>query len=229
LTDEYLSDQGILPHELTGLDRLAYVGDRGLGALTFEPDQGSDPARPSSLDLAELVAAARDVVTGDLNDTPGRRLAVRHLQGIGTSAGGAQAKALVGWNRATGAIRAGQGVTDGFEPWLLKFDLGTAPGLPAGPTGAGRIEYAYHLMAVQAGIEAPEARLVEESGRAHFLGDLRTLADRCDVPDWTTALEAVQAAVEAWSASAAEAGVDAPTTKAIGDRLATIRRAWSAR
>jgi serine/threonine-protein kinase HipA len=168
LTEAYLGQLGVLPRDLTGLDRLAYLGDRGLGALTFEPDLGAGLRRPTVLSLAELMAAARQVVVGDLTDTEGRRDAIRQLQGVGTSAGGAQAKALVSWNRSTGEVLAGPTAGPAFEPWLLKFDLAAPPGLPA-RGGAGRIEYAYHTMAQAAGIEVPEARLLDESGRAHFM------------------------------------------------------------
>lgn len=88
------------------------------------------------------------------------------------SAGGARAKAVVAWNRETGEMRSGQiDLPPGFGAWLLKFDGVSANRDKelADPLGFGRIEYAYHLMAVAAGIEMSECELFEENGRAHFL------------------------------------------------------------
>jgi serine/threonine-protein kinase HipA len=67
-------------------------------------------------------------------------------------------------------LRSGQfDVAEGFEHWLLKFD-GVGKDLELG-TGAnyGRIEYAYHRMALAAGIDMHACRLLEENGRAHFM------------------------------------------------------------
>jgi serine/threonine-protein kinase HipA len=98
--------------------------------------------------------------------------ALRDIIQVGTSAGGARAKAVIAWPPETGEIRSGQ-VSDlaGFEPWLIKFD-GVAENRDkelADPMGYGEIEYAYHLMAREAGIEMSDCRLLRENGRAHFM------------------------------------------------------------
>ncbi|MDR1118094.1 MAG: type II toxin-antitoxin system HipA family toxin [Bifidobacteriaceae bacterium] len=167
LAEAYLAGDQATPRSLTGLDRLAYLGGRGLGALTFEPDRGARASGEAASDLAGLVAAARAVVDGGMSGKGGRRAAVRRLQGIGTSAGGAQAKALIWVDGGEVLTRPGAGPP--LEPWILKFDLASPPGLPAAPQGAGPVEYAYHLMARAAGVEVPEARLVEQSAGAHFM------------------------------------------------------------
>jgi serine/threonine-protein kinase HipA len=89
---------------------------------------------------------------------------------VGPSAGGARAKAAIAWNPKTEAIRAGQfDVEPGFEHWLLKFD-GMGPDKEMGGSqDYGRIEFAYYLMAIAAGIAMSPCRLLEENGRAHFM------------------------------------------------------------
>ena len=170
LIDAWMATRGVSPAEVTPLDRLAYMGTRGTGALEFRPARG--PERPSStaLDLAELVETARRAVRGDLVTDAHASAALAHILQVGTSAGGARAKAAIAWHPTTGEIRAGQfDVPDGFEHWLLKFD-GMGADARLGP-GAhyGRVEYAYALMAVAAGIRMSPCRLLEESGRAHFM------------------------------------------------------------
>ena len=88
---------------------------------------------------------------------------------IGTSAGGARAKALIAWNPETNEVRTGQvPPPPGFQPWILKFD-GVRDQQMGEPEGYGCIEFAYHRMAVASGIEMMECRLYEEGGRAHFM------------------------------------------------------------
>jgi serine/threonine-protein kinase HipA len=169
IVDAVLAREGVSPDRVTALDRLAYVGVRGMGALTFTPDH-SPRDLPTSLEMNELVEAARRAVAGDLNAPGTRTEALNHLLAVGTSAGGARAKAVIAWNRTTGEMTAG-GITArrGFEQWLLKFD-GVGPDRQLG-AGAeyGRTEYAYSLMARDAGIDMAPTELLEEGGRAHFV------------------------------------------------------------
>jgi len=170
LTTRYLTNQGIRPDDITPLDRLAYLGERGMGALEFRPLRGPRTRKATALELSELVTAARSALAGDTDTEDGLTLALAHLIAVGTSAGGARAKVVVALDPTTGELRSGQLAADpGFEPWLLKFDgVGNDPDL--GVTGHfGRIEYAYHRMAVAAGIRMTECRLLEEGGRAHFM------------------------------------------------------------
>ena len=170
LTTAYLANEGVRPEDITPLDRLAYLGARGIGALEFRPIRGPRTRRATAIELSELVVAARRALAGDLGTEDGITDALKHLIAVGTSAGGARAKAVVALNPATGELRSGQVPADpGFEQWLLKLDgVGADPDL--GATGNfGRIEYAYHRMAVAAGIEMTPCRLLEEGGRAHFM------------------------------------------------------------
>ncbi len=170
LTTAYLAAEGVAPSAITPLDRLAYLASRGVGALEFRPPRGPRPRRSTAIDLAELVLAARTAVTGTFSSPDGVTVAVRHLIAVGTSAGGARAKAVVAWNPATGEVRSGQVPADpGFEQWLLKLD-GVGADQDLGATSDyGRIEYAYALMAGAAGIEMAACRLLPEGGRAHFM------------------------------------------------------------
>ena len=98
--------------------------------------------------------------------------AMRDILHVGTSAGGARAKAVIAWNRATNEVRSGQvDAGEGFEYWLLKFDgvAGNSDKESADPRGYGAVEYAYALMAQAAGINISECRLLEENGRRHFM------------------------------------------------------------
>ncbi|MDB6127122.1 MAG: HipA domain protein, partial [Verrucomicrobia bacterium] len=155
---------------ITVLDRLAYMGRRGLGALEFRPAKGAMKESAQPLEMKALVEAARQVVHGDFSDDTHAKAALANIIRVGTSAGGARAKAVVAWNPTTHELRSGQfDVAPGFEHWLLKFDgvgkdseLGT-------PADYGRIEYAYHRMALAANITMSPCRLLEENGRAHFM------------------------------------------------------------
>ena len=164
-----LAREGLQPGAINALDRMAYVGTRSMGALTFVPDQGPRH-EPTVVELTEVVEAARRAVEGDLADEQGKTQALHQLIMVGTSAGGARAKAVIAWNRQTNEMRAGNlDNPPGFEQFLLKFDgLGADQQLGA-TRDYGRTEMAYYLMATSAGIDMAESHLLEEGGRAHFV------------------------------------------------------------
>jgi len=171
LIDAWLAQQGVPKGAITPLDRLAYMGKRGIGALEFHPMRGpSRGAKSTAIRLSRLVESARLAVRGDFDSDPHAQAALSQIIQVGTSAGGARAKATVAWNPETDEIRAGQfDVEEGFQHWLLKFD-GLGEDRELGQSQEhGRIEYAYHLMARQAGIRMTACRLLEEGGRAHFM------------------------------------------------------------
>jgi serine/threonine-protein kinase HipA len=146
------------------------MAKRGTGALEFWPSRGPTHETSTPVELQSLVEDARKLIQGDLTHDAHARAALANLIHVGTSAGGARAKAVIAWNPVTNEIRSGQfDAPDGFEHWLLKLD-GVGKDSELG-TGAdyGRIEYAYHLMAKQAGVEMSPCRLLEENGRAHFM------------------------------------------------------------
>ena len=177
LVNAWLAAQGRDESSFDVVERLCYVGTRGMGALEFHP--AHEPARPGATDLHldQLVRLASEVLTarqqfvaelarGDDAD------AMRAILSVGTSAGGARAKAVIAYNAATGQVRSGQvDAGPGFEHWLLKFD-GVSNNRDRGladPQGWGAVEYAYSLMARAAGIAMSECRLLEENGRRHFM------------------------------------------------------------
>ena len=173
LIDVWLAETGRRLEDFNPVDRLCYVGRRGMGALEFEPALRS--GNRGEVDLAQLVDLANRVLdersrlAGTLDDHGG---ALDDILSVGTSAGGARAKAVLAWNPATGEFRSGQVDTKaGFEHWILKFDgvTGTGDRGLADPRGYGRIEYAYHLMARKAGIEMSDCRLHHEGRRSHFM------------------------------------------------------------
>lgn len=170
LINRWLADRGVPASAITALDRLAYMGSRAMGALEFEPRRGPGLRRPTAIKLAELVATARRAVTGTLDGDDDTAAALRNIIDVGTSAGGARAKAVIAWNPTTQELRSGQiDALDGFEHWLLKFDGMGGDRELGSSQDYGRIEYAYHLMARQAGITMMDCRLLEENGRAHFM------------------------------------------------------------
>jgi len=170
LIDAWMAQRGMAKNEVTPLDRLAYMGKRGMGALEFKPARGSYRESAAPLEMKSLVENARKLMEGDLTIDAHAKAALANIIHVGTSAGGARAKAVIAWNPRTNTIRSGQfDAAQGFEHWLLKFDgVGKDFELGAG-ADYGRIEYAYHLMAKQAGIDTQECRLLEENGRAHFM------------------------------------------------------------
>jgi serine/threonine-protein kinase HipA len=169
LINAWMARQGVSTDRVTPLDRLAYLGKRAMGALEFRPTRGPR-ATSTAINMKQLVEAARLAVHGEIKSDDLAEAALKQITQVGTSAGGARAKATVAWNPSTDELMAGQfDVAPGFEHWLLKFDgLGKDKELGT-PSGYGRIEFAYYLMAREAKIDMHPARLLEENGRAHFM------------------------------------------------------------
>ena len=177
LINAWLATQGRTPESFNAVERLYYTGTRGMGALEFAPVLGPKPRKAAKIEIDALVRLAGEVLThrGDLQGhfhEAGKEKALREILSVGTSAGGARAKAVIAWNRATNEVRSGQiAAGEGFDYWLLKFDgvAGNKDKELEDPKGYGAIEYAYHLMAKAAGIKMSECRLLEENGRRHFM------------------------------------------------------------
>lgn len=170
LIDAWMAARGVEKRAITTLDRLAYMGKRGMGALEFKPARGAHRESAEPLEMKNLVEAARKVVHGDLSGDVQAQASLANIIRVGTSAGGARAKAVVTWNPQTNQIRSGQfDAAPGFQHWLLKFDGVGKDSELGGSADYGRIEYAYYRMAEAAGIRMSPCRLLEESGRAHFM------------------------------------------------------------
>ena len=177
LIDAWLATQGRTAESFHAVERLCYTGTRGMGALEFAPALGPKPGKATKIEIDALVRLAGEVLThrGDLQGhfhKAGHAKALRDILRVGTSAGGARAKAVIAWNPTTNEVRSGQITAgEGFDYWLLKFDgvAGNKDKELEDPKGYGAIEYAYHLMAKAAGITMSECRLLEENGRRHFM------------------------------------------------------------
>lgn len=171
---QWLASQGRSPGSFNVIERLCYTGQRGMGALEYVPAQGPDATSNEPVDIAALVRLASDVLQNrkEIHITESGSLAQKQLLRLGTSAGGARAKALIAWNPETGDIRSGQiDAGDGYQYWLVKFDGVSGNGdhnLEDVPEYA-KIEYAYYLMTSASGIQMNECRLLEEEGRFHFM------------------------------------------------------------
>ncbi len=175
LIDAWLARQGRTPDSFSTMERLCYLGRRAMGAVSFQPALGPAPGQGEPLVVAELVALASTILRqreGLAVPLGGAPDGFADILRVGTSAGGARAKALIAWNPASREVRSGQvEALPGFSQWLIKFD-GVSANRDrelADPQGFGAIEYAYHLMARDAGLTMSECRLLEEGGRRHFL------------------------------------------------------------
>ncbi len=177
LIDAWLATQGRRPESFSAIERLCFTGTRGMGALEYAPVLGPKPKRSSKINVDALVKLASEVLTHQESlaghfSSESRGEALAEILKVGTSAGGARAKAVIAWNRRTNEVRSGQlPAGPGFTYWLLKFDgvAGNKDKELEDPQGYGAIEYAYALMAHAAGITMTECRLLEEHGRRHFM------------------------------------------------------------
>jgi len=173
LIDTWLADQGRALNSMNPVEKLRFIGTRGMGALEFEPSRFKKATNTFKVDVDELVELSqkilkkRDNFNTNLNHD--EKSAMMDILRIGTSAGGMRAKAIIAFNEKTGQVRSGQTRAPlGYEHWLLKLD-GVNDTQLGDPKGYGRIEMAYYLMATDCEIEMMECRLLKENERAHFM------------------------------------------------------------
>jgi len=175
--DAWLAAQGRSADSFNPVERLCYIGSRGMGALEFEPALLDPVERTAAINVEELVKLANRILGeraqlhGVLDGSDDQKV-MQQIVRVGTSAGGARAKAVLAWNPVTNEFRSGQvDAEEGFEQWLIKFD-GISDNRDkelADPQGYGRIEYGYHLLARELGIHMTDCRLHHEGGRSHFM------------------------------------------------------------
>jgi len=169
--DAWLAQQGRASQSFNPVDRLCYIGKRGMGALEFEPESGLQPIPSNTLAIEALVEFAKEVLAerASFQSNLQSERGFSDILQVGSSAGGARAKAIIAYNQKTGEVRSGQiDGLEGFDYWLIKFDGVTNHQL-GDPKGYGNIEYAYYLMATDAGITMMESELKIENQRAHFM------------------------------------------------------------
>ena len=172
LIERYFESVGKPASSLDAVQMLCYVGMRGMGALEFTPalDRPSISAPVDVSRLREFAALAfEDDVAWSTELSAGEGL--EELLEVGTSAGGARPKAVIGWNPETNEVRSGRvDLSDGFQYWILKFDgVGAGDREFGRSRGYGAIEYAYSLMAARAGVEMMGCQIFAEGGRRHFM------------------------------------------------------------
>ena len=172
--ERWLAEQDRSLSDFNAIDRLCYTGERGMGALEYHPASGPDLTLGEDIDVSKMVKFASDILAGKKTqiiktaDDPD----YSQLISLGTSAGGARAKALIAWNEEKKLIKSGQiDAGNGYEYWLLKFDGVNKNGDHEleDEVEYTRIEYAYYLMAKDSGIRMSDCRLFEENGRYHFM------------------------------------------------------------
>ncbi len=181
LIDVWLAQQGRPQGSMNPLEMLCFIGTRGMGALEYAPAALPPDRNTFSVEVAQLVEIAREMLTRKeafATDMPSEEAhAMREILRIGTSAGGARPKAVIAWNEKTGEVRSGQTrAPRGFTHWLLKLD-GVSDIQLGASRGYGRVEMAYYLMARDCGIDMMPSRLLEEGGRAHFMTQRYDRAD----------------------------------------------------
>ncbi len=186
LINGWLAREGRSAGSFNPVERLCYTGNRGMGALEYIPSRGPSGSRSETVDVNALVELASEILTrrnrleGSFAPA-GRETSLQDILRVGTSAGGARAKAIIAWNRQTNEVRSGQvKAGTGFTYWLLKFDgvSGNRDKELEDPAGYGLIEYAYYQMALEAGIEMKKCRLLKENGRSHFMTQRFDRTDR---------------------------------------------------
>ena len=177
LIDVWLARTGRTRDEFNAVDRLCYTGSRGMGALEFEPAHsaagfGDRPLQVRQLvELASMAFADKHALHTRLDGEAGEQ-AMLDILSVGTSAGGARAKAVIAFHPETSEVRSGQTtLLPGFEHWLIKFDGVEFNGDwgVADPAGYGLLEYGYSLVAKDCGITMTDCRLLQENGRSHFM------------------------------------------------------------
>lgn len=173
LINAWLAQRGRPVDSMNPVEMLCFTGKRGMGALEFEPVTVGASENASDIEISGLIDIAQQILTGrqdfEADIAQDGEKALLDILKIGSSAGGARAKALIAFNQQTQQVKSGQAdAPEGFSHWLLKFDgvtdsqLGTA-------TGYGRVEMAYHLMATDCEIEMTECQLLDGNGRSHFM------------------------------------------------------------
>ncbi len=174
VVEQWLMSLGKSLSDFTAIDRLCYTGKRGMGALEYVPASTDIKDIDDNINVKEMVRFASEVLTNRevISLKSDNNLTYAQLVQVGSSAGGARAKAVIAWNEKTGEVRSGQTqLGPGYEYWLMKFDNVSKNGdhgLEDKPEYT-LIEYAYYLMAKNAGITMSECRIYESEGDHHFM------------------------------------------------------------
>ena len=158
LLDRTLISRGTLLNQITPLDRLAYVGSKGMGALIYKPAIVSEYEYVNDIALDTIANNMNQVIAGASNEV------LEELFNLGGSSGGARPKIFVGYHPITGdLIHGAETLPEGYEHWIIKFPAAIDP------IDIANIEYAYYKMALDAGIEMNPCKLFNgKSGKQYF-------------------------------------------------------------
>ena len=170
--EQWLISHGRSISSFSAIERLCYTGKRGMGALEYVPATET-AASDEDIDVTDMVELATEVLADkEQSVLEKNKAAVAQLIEIGSSAGGARAKAVISWNPKTGIIKSDQvKAGEGFEQWIIKFD-GVSKNGDHGLVDKKQyslIEYAYYLMALDSGIDMMECRILSKDGLNHFM------------------------------------------------------------
>ena len=173
LINVWLAQNGRPPDSMNPVEKLCFIGTRGMGALEFEPTLLRSGKQSIPIELKSLVETAQKILSKrgafEVNFHRDEQQALREILKIGTSAGGVRPKAVITYNRKSGEVRSGQtNAPKGFEHWIIKLD-GVSDAQFGTSHGFGRVEYAYYLMAKDCQIQMMDSELFEENSRAHFM------------------------------------------------------------
>lgn len=164
--EKYYSTKGIEPNELSILQKLAFVGDRAMGGLEYKPKERLDDDTPlqEALAIRGMYDASRIIV----EDKPIEAIhQIMNFMRSGASAGGARAKAIIGWDREKKMMKSGGLSTDDYEQWIIKFDA--VDERTQESTDFTKLEYLYMQMAKESGINIPQIELISDGELTHFL------------------------------------------------------------
>ncbi len=173
LIEKWLAQNGRPPNSMNPVEKLCFIGTRGMGALEFEPAHFKPSKQTFAIEVKSLVDIAQKMLSDRMDFkadlSADDQKAMKEILRIGTSAGGIRPKAVIAFNRKTREVRSGQAKTPkGFEHWIIKLD-GVSDTQFGESHGYGRVEYAYYLMARDCGIDIMECDILEENSRAHFM------------------------------------------------------------
>ena len=177
--DAWLTREGRNPGTFNPVERLCCIGTRGMGALEYSPVKSHKSLKKTvGIEVKKLMALAQGILIKrkmfDIhvcgNDKQ-KAEAMLDILRVGVSAGGAIPKAIIAMNDKQDVLSGQTDVPDGYDHWIIKFD--GISGDSADTFGKAReeckIEYAYSLMAKEAGIDMTDCRLLKENGRSHFV------------------------------------------------------------
>lgn len=166
VVERYYEEKNISPRELTTLQKLVFIGKRGMGALEYEPHERvlSEEEALEPMEIRDMYEASRKIIKGEAAE------AIKELllfMDSGASAGGARAKAVIGWNKKQNHIISGAGhIPSSHEYWLVKFDIYDDANKSSDFT---KLEYLYMQMAKDCGINIPLLELLEDDDLTHFM------------------------------------------------------------